>query len=236
MEQTIDSLKKTARLAGLLYLIGGIMAAYGMMYAPYQTTVQEDSFATAQKILNNEFLFRAKIVSNLTGAILFVILVFVLYRLFKNVNEHKAKLMVTFLILQVPITFLLETFKITALMLLKGEIMKSLDPAQAQDMAMLFIKTHHYGLIILEIFWGLWLIPFGQLVYKSGFIPRILGIFLIMGGIAYIIESFTTLLFPGYRAFVSQFAFVFYGLGELSIILWLLIKGVKNNIPTIDKQ
>jgi hypothetical protein len=101
---------------------------------------------------------------------------------------------------------------------------------------MLFLKTYDYGIIILEIFWGLWLIPFGQLVYKSTFIPSILGIMLIFGGVAYIVESLTFLLFPNYKTFVSQFTLIFYSVAEISTMLWLLIKGVKNNITTIDKK
>jgi hypothetical protein len=112
-------------------------------------------------------------------------------------------------------------------MLFKGEILKTFELSQRQDLAMLFIDLNSYGSITLEIFWGLWLLPFGLLVYKSGFIPRIFGYLLIIGGAAYIIESITQILLPGYSAFVSQFAFVFYSIGELSIIFWLLLKGAK---------
>ena len=233
MEDQIPSLKKTGRLAGLLYLILGILAVYGPMYMPFQTTIGGDSFATAKYILGNEFLFRTRIVSTLVSPIVFIFLVLELYRLLKNVNEYQATLMVAFVMVQVPIVFILETFNITALMILKGEIMRSLKPEIAQDVAMLFIKTHNYGVIIFEIFWGLWLIPFGQLVYKSKFIPRILGVFLIIGGMGYIIESFTILLFPGYKAFVSPYTFVSNGLGEISIILWLLIIGVRVQKPKV---
>ena len=227
----MKSLKKTARLAGFLYLVGAIASTYGLLYAPYQTTVGENSLALAQKIVANEFLFRTKVVSNLIAAILFVLLVFALYRLFKNVNEHNAKLLVAFMVVQFPITFVLETFQITALMLLKGEIMNSLEPGQAQNLAMLFLDFYHCGIGILEICMGLWLLPFGQLVYRSGFIPRILGVFLIIGGIAYIVDSFTFLLFPGYKAIVSKYAVVFWALAEFPIMLWLLIKGVKEQNP-----
>jgi hypothetical protein len=85
---------------------------------------------------------------------------------------------------------------------------------------------------MLEMFWGLWLFPFGLLVYKSGFIPRILGIFLILNGIAYVIHFFTHLLLPNYQALVFKIATPIWTLGEISIMLWLLIKGVKNKITT----
>ena len=92
---------------------------------------------------------------------------------------------------------------------------------------MLFLKISDYGSIVLETFWGLWLLPFGILVYKSRFIPRILGVFLILDGIALILHSFTSLLLPEYQTVVRQFALPFWTLGEISIMLWLLIKGVK---------
>jgi len=224
----MNPLKKTARLAGLLYLTGAIASTYGLLYAPYQTPAGEDSLALAQKIVAHEFLFRTKAVSNLIAAILFVLLVFALFRLFRNVDEHAAKLLVAFMVVQLPITFVLETFHLTALMLLKGEIMNSLEPAQAQNLAMLFLKFYQNGIGILEICMGLWLLPFGQLVYRSGFIPRILGVFLIVGGIAYIFDSFTFLLFPGYKAIVSKYAVMFWALAEFPIMLWLIIKGVND--------
>ncbi len=223
----INSDKKNARIAGLLYLLLAIIAPYGVMYVPSKTIVRGDAVATANNILANEFLFRTGIVSHLISVIIFLFLVLVLYRLLKQVNEHQAKLMVALVIVQIPIVFLIETFKITSLMILKGEVLKTLAPEQLQDLAMMFLKIHGYGLSMLEIFMGLWLIPFGLLVYKSGFIPRLLGVLLLIAGIGYIVDSFTFMLFPNYRAFTFQPALIFSGLGELSTMLWLLIKGVK---------
>ena len=227
MKQTVDSLKKTARLTGLLYLFLAITGAYSIMYVPSQTIVRGDAVATANNILANEFLFRTGIVIHLISVTLFLFLVLVLYRLLKQVNEHQAKLMVALVIVQVPIVFLIETCRITSLLILKGEVLKALDTEQLQDLAFLFLKVHGYGISTVEIFWGLWLIPLGQLVYKSGFIPRVFGVLLIIAGIGYIIDSFTFMLFPGIRVFTRQPAFIFSAIGEVSMILWLLIKGTK---------
>jgi len=128
---------------------------------------------------------------------------------------------------QIPAVFIIETFNIASLMIFKGEILKTFELGQRQDLAMFFLKINDYGSIVLEMFWGLWLLPFGLLVYKSVFIPRILGVFLILDGIALIIHSFTSLLLPDYQAIVYQFTMPFWILGEFSIMLWLLIKGVK---------
>ena len=125
----------------------------------------------------------------------------------------------------------MEAFNISSLMLLKGKILKSFELAQRQDLAMMFFNFSDHIALILETFWGLWLFPFGLLVYKSRFIPRILRIFLILNGAAYVVHSFTSLLFPDYQATIKLFAFPFWILGEISIMLWLLIKGVKTQLP-----
>src|ERR1019366_2699984 len=120
------------------------------------------------------------------------------------------------------------TFIFLALVLYR--LLKQVNERQANTMVVLvLVKINSSMTLTLEVFWGLWLIPFGQLVYKSSFIPRILGILLILGGIAYLIESFTGLLLPKDVSTVNQFTFVFYSLAEISTMLWLLIKGVKSS-------
>ena len=233
MAEKIIPLKKTARVAGLLYFSIALAAPFSLLYVPSKTFVNGDARATAEKILTHEFLFRSGIVIGMVSTVLFLFVVLLLYKLFKNVNEYQAKLMIALVLVQIPIDFLLDTFSITSLMILKGDILKTLDIQQKQDMAMLFLKIGHYGTLILEIFWGLWLIPFGQLVYKSGFIPRIFGVFLILNGIAYMLTSITFILQPNHQALIERYTLPFL-FGELAIMLWLLIKGVKDNthVPT----
>ena len=235
MENRVLPLKKTARLAGLLYLIWILTAIYDLMYVQPQTIVTGDAVATANKILANEFIFRTGIINGIFSSTVWVLIGLTLYRLFKHVNEGQAKLLVALVIVQVPAFFITGALDITSLMLFKGDILKTFELSQRQDLAMLFFKINGYVTITLEMFWGLWLFPFGYLVYKSGFIPRILGVFLILNGVAYVIHCFTHILLPNYQALVFQIATPFWVLGEISITLWLLIKGVKNNIPTIEK-
>jgi hypothetical protein len=230
MEQNLNTLKKTARFAGLLYLIWTITAFYSLMYVVPKTIVSGDAAATAKKILANEFLFRTGILNGMISSVVWVLMGLALYRLFRHVNERQTKLLIAFVIVQIPVVFITEALNITSLMLFKGEILKTFEINQRQDMAMLLLKINDYATITLEFFWGLWLFPFGYLVYKSGFIPRILGIFLILNGIAYVIHFLTHVLFPNYQGLVFQIATPIWTLGEISIMLWLLIKGVKNNI------
>ena len=227
MDEKVNPPKRTARFAGLLYLMSAIIFPYGVIYVPSQIMVRGDVATTADNILANEFLFRTGIVGNLIGQVIFVLLVLVLYRLLKQVNEHQAKFMSALVIAGVSIAFIGEVFNITALMILKGGILESTEPDQIHDLVAILLKLGSSGAQMVQLYWGLWLIPFGHLVYRSGFIPRILGVLLILNGIAYMILCFTFLLFPDYQTIIVKIATPFLFLGELPILLWLLIKGVK---------
>lgn len=217
-----------------MYLVWVATAIYGLIYVQTKTIVQGDAVATSAKILSNEFIFRTGIVNGILSSIVWILIGMTLYRLFKHVNEGQAKLLVVLVIVQIPVSFFMEALNITSLMLFKGDVLKTFELSQRQDLAMLFLKINDHVTITLEMFWGLWLFPFGYLVYKSGFIPQILGVFLILNGIAYIIHCFTHLLLPNYQALVFQIATPVWILGEISIMLWLLIKGVKSNVPTTE--
>ena len=230
MHENIVSLKRTARLAGLLYLVLGLLGFYAIMYVPNRIFVRGDTATSAKNLLTDEFLFRTSIVSHLLSVVTFLFLAFVLYKLFRKVNEQQAKLLVALVVVQVPIIFLLETFDISSLMTLKGQVFKAATHAPLQDVSQLFLKIRGYGLMTVEIFWGLWLIPFGLLVYKSVFIPRVLGVLLISAGLGYTIDSLTFLLFPGLRDATQPAAMILSGLGEGSTILWLLIIGAKDHL------
>ena len=149
METNVSSLKKTARFAGLLYLIWIITGLYGLLYVPSKIMVRGDTVATAQNILSNEFLFRTGIINDIISNALWVFLVLVLDRLFKQVNERQAKLMVALVIVQIPALFIMEAFNITSLMIFKGEILKTFELSQRQYLAMLFLKINDYGVLIL---------------------------------------------------------------------------------------
>jgi len=231
----VYSLKKTARLAGILYLIWIITGLYSIFYLPSQINIRGDAVTAAQNILSHELLFRASIIIDLISSTIWVFMVLVLYRLFKSVNERQARLMVALVIVQIPAVFIMEAFNITSLMIFKGKILKTFELGQRQDLAMLFLKINEYGVLTLELFWGLWLFPLAILVYMSRFLPRFLGIWLIIDGFALLVLSFTALLLPQYKDIVFKIAFPAM-LGEFAFMLWLLIKGVKNNMPTIEKQ
>jgi hypothetical protein len=169
--------------------------------------------------------FVSAFVSELVGAVIFIFVLLALYRLLKEVNRNHAALMVILGLVPVPIGFLNAVNNAAALTLLSGaDYLSVFRTDQLHTLAMLFITLYGYGNIVAQIFWGLWLFPFGLLVYRSRFLPRIL--WLILNCFAYLAISFTTLLLADYRGVVSR-AVIPALLGELAIVLWLLIMGAK---------
>jgi hypothetical protein len=231
MIQQATSLKRTARLAGLLYLIMAITSFYAIMYVPSHILVKGDIAATTNNMLTHELLFRSGIVSDLINAIVSLFLAFTLYRLFNTVDVNLATLLVAFVLIEIPIFFLLETFNLTSLILIKGEVFKSFTHEQTQDAGFLFLKMYGYGTMTLEVFFGLWLIPFGLLIIKSRFIPRVIGVLMLIAGAGYTVDSLISLLFPLFSSITKPVAFTFSGIGEIITMLWLLIKGVKEYNP-----
>lgn len=218
---------KQARVAGWLYVLMGAPAPFALIYLPNKLVVPGNATATAANLLASEALFRLGIVAELTSATFFVLLVFALYRLLKNVNEHHARLMVGLVLASVAVTFVGVVNNLAALTFASGsDFLSAFDKPQRDAMAMLFLRLHGQGTTVNQIFWGLWLVPLGMLVMRSDFIPRILGVLLIVDGIAYVIGSLTWLLVPAYGRVVFNASLPAY-LGELWIMLWLLIKGAK---------
>lgn len=228
MEMNSSSLKKTARLVGLVYLVWIITGLYGMFYVPSQINMKGDAAATAQNILSHEFLFRTSIINDIITNTIWVFMVLILYRMFKQVNGRQAKLLVALVIVQIPVAFIMEAFNIASLMIFKGEILKTFELAQRQDLGMLFLKINDYGVLTLEMFWGLWLFPLAVLVYRSRFLPRFLGVWLAVTGVFYLVLSFTGIMLPQYKDLVIHSVFALPAeLGEVAFALWLLIRGAK---------
>ena len=235
MEMNSNSLKKTARLAGLVYLVWIIMGLFGLFYVPSRINMHGDAAATAQNILSHEFLFRASIINDLISSVIWVLLVLILYRMFKQVNELQARLLVALVIVQIPVAFIMGAFNITSLMIFKGEILKTFELAQGQDLGMLFLKIGDYGVLTLEMFWGLWLFPLAILVYRSRFLPRFLGVWLAITGVFYVVLSLAGILLPQYKDMVLNSPFALPAeIGEMAFMLWILIRGA--NIKAVNSS
>jgi uncharacterized protein (DUF486 family) len=211
-----------ARVAGFLYLTLLPLGMFGL-YVSSILIVPGDAATTAYRIMASESLFRLSIVSALLVQIANVFVVLALYRLLKPVNREMALLMVILLLLGVPIAMLNELNHFAVLLLLSGaNYLTPFTASQLQALVPLFLALHKLGVSIAGIFWGLWLFPMGYLVLKSGFLPRILGILLIIGCFGYLIDSFAAFLLPNSEVNVAILTFW----GEVLLPLWLVIKGV----------
>jgi len=218
---------KAARVAGAVYLSMVVTAPFSLIYVPNKLIVRGDATATAANILAHETLFRLAILTDLVGHVIFICLGIALYRLFSNVSRSWALLLVGFVLVSSTVGFLNTLNNSAALILFRGgEFLSVFDTAQLNALGMLFIRLHSQGIFIDEIFWGVWLFPFGLLVFRSGFLPRVIGVWLMINCFGYVALSVIALFFPAYynTAFkVLQPVFF----GELAIMLWLLIKGAK---------
>jgi Domain of unknown function (DUF4386) len=223
----MNSTKKQARVAGLLYLLASIIGFFCLAYVPAKLIVSGDATATANRIRASETLLRLGIASELIAFTIFIFVVLALYRLFKAVSEKHAVAMATLLLISIPISLLNLLNEIAALVLVSGaSFLSAFEKGQLDALAYMFLRLHGQGFIVAQILWGLWLFPFGILVIRSGFIPRFLGYLLFIAASGYLASSFTSLLLPSYRHLVDQFAMVLEA-GELPIIFWLLICGAK---------
>jgi hypothetical protein len=200
-----------------------------MGYVPSKLIVHGNAAATASNIAASETLFRLGIAAALIGQAAFIFVALALYDLLQGVSRRHASLMVILIVVSIPIALVNELNSIAALVLVRGESV--FEKPQRDALAMLFLNLHHHGFVVAEIFWGLWLFPLGLLVYRSRFLPRFLGVWLALAGIAWVILSLTGLLLPQYQNKVdtySQPAFI----GEIVFMLWLAIKGAQP--PALD--
>jgi len=176
-------------------------------------------------------LFRLGIASELISATGFIFLALALYRLFESVDRGQASLMVV-LVLSVPISFLAVVSELGALTVLSGaDFLSVLGGPQREALALVFVRTHGQTLLVNEIFWGLWLVPLGVLVMRSGFAPRVIGALLILAGAAYIVITSVSILLPDFATVVSTIAALPQAAGEVSMIVWLLTTRAGANAP-----
>ena len=225
------SQNKTAKIAGLLYLGVVLTGIFTLMYVPSTLIVSDNPSLTYHNITSSETLFRLGIVSGLLCYTFFLFLALVLYKLLKPVNENYAKLMVLLAVLSVPIFFLNMQNEFSVLSLMKGgQSQLGLSTEQIHTQVMIYLDQYDNGLRIVHIFSGLWLFPFGYLVIKSNFLPKLLGVLLMVGCFGYLVNFTGNTLFPNYAEIgIGKYISLPATIGEIGICLWLLIVGVKQN-------
>lgn len=204
---------------------------FNLAYVPSKLIVWSDASATVNNIKASETLFRLGILSGLICYTTFLLLPPVLYKLLKPVNKTYALLMVVLAVVSVPISFVNILNKFTVLTLISNaDYLKVFEADKLQAQVMLSLDSYSSRNQVASIFWGLWLLPFGYLIFKSGFLPKILGILLMVGCFGYLINFIGNFLFPNYgETVISTFITKPGSIDEIGTCLRLLIMGAKDN-------
>lgn len=225
----MDATKKTARAAGIMYLVLVITGVFSIMYVPSQIFIADDVTATMNNISNHSTLYRLGVISGLIGQVSFVMVGALLYKLLKPVNQLHALSMLAFVLVAVPIAFVYGIFELAPVVMLGDDaFLKPFTTDQINALLMIFFKLRTIGITVVEVFWGLWLFPLGYAVYQSNLFPKILGVMLMVGSFGYVLVFIVNIVAPSY-ANVFSYATFLTTIGEFSFMFYLLIKGVKQN-------
>jgi Domain of unknown function (DUF4386) len=229
----MSSTRNPGRVAGLWYLLLCVLGPVRLMYIPGKLFVHGNATATVNNIAAHEWLFRFGIVADLVCGVILIFLTLAFYRLFREVDQYLAVLVVILGgVMPALIDFVGVVGDAGALMAVRGaDFLSAFDQPQRDALAMLFLRLRDHLNTAAEILWGAWLFPLAFLVYRSHFLPRFLGVWLVVNGFAYVLMSLTGELLPQFQGKVflySQPALF----GELALMLWLVIKGAKP--PALD--
>jgi len=227
----MNSPKKTARIAGILYLLIIICAGFSEGYVRSSLIVSGDAAATANNIVASEGLFRIGFVSDLIAFMSDLVVAILFYVLLKPVSKTLSLIAASLRLLAHPAIASINLLNhFAALLLLSGDnYLTAFQADQLHALSLFFLNMHHYGYLIAGAFFGLHLLVLGYLLFKSDLFPGILGVLLAIAAAGYLTESFGTFLLPQYEALFAWIVAVTAGIGELSLTLWLLIKGVRAN-------
>ena len=226
----MDSVRNLARWAGLLYGMASWLAPFAYLYVPDRLVVQGDALATAERVRASEGLLRAAIVAELYGVTMLLFAALALYQLFKRVDPRMAGVMAAMMLVSVPISYAGVLNHIAPLVLLESAAIAAvLDPGQIAAQVTLFLRLHNDGLLVNQIIWGLWLIPVGILVMKSGLFPRWLAWPLFAAGTGYVLNSLGGLVLPPSQRWITANLQIL-GVGEAPFFaFYLLIWGVRGH-------
>jgi hypothetical protein len=226
----MNSRKKQSRIAAALYLLNGLPAPFALLYVPSVLIVRGNATATANNVGDSETLLRLGMAGELFSSTVVIFAVLAFYSLFKAVSGKHARAMLVLMLISVPISYLNVLNDVAALTFARGpEFLSIFDQAQRDAFTLFFLRLHNQGVTLAQIFWGLWLFPFGIAVMRSGFIPRFVGIAAMIAGCGYVISSSAFLFLPPSAQGLGQLAQIL-GVGEFAFF-WLLIWGAKDEPP-----
>jgi hypothetical protein len=230
--------RRLARIAGVLYLLVGITGGFAEGFVYPKMYVAGDAAATAANVIANPGLVRLGVVSDLLDQTLFVFLALSLYMLLQHVNKGVARAMVVLVALAASITSLSAVFEFAGLQVATGAVnLSALGDAGSNGIVLLLLDTQHYGLLIAQVFFGLWLVPLGYLAYRSkGMFPKWLGVLLIVGGVSYLVDVLAALLLPVVSHSLHTFIVIPSALAEILMVLYLLVIGVRTAKPSVQPE
>lgn len=234
--------KRLAKIAGLLYLFIGIFSGFQYGYVLGKVYVPGDATTTADNVRANAGLFRLGVMADLLQATIFVFLVMTLYLLLKHVSKNVARAMVLFVAIASTTMLLNVIFKFASLLVATdSSYMHSFGIAGSNSLVMLLLDMQHYGFLIAQIFFGLWLAPLGYLAFKSGMFPKALGVLLIVATVCYLVDMFFLFLTPSFGEKINPFLMIAPLVGEVWMVVFLLIKGFRrssefNDAPILESN
>jgi hypothetical protein len=223
----MSSPKRLARIAGFLYLLVGIFGGFAEGYVEPKMYVAGNAAATAGNVVANAGLVRMGVVADLLDGTFFVFLALALYILLKHVHKSMAMAMLVLVILATGITCLSALFEFEGLRIATGAVdMAAFGAAGSSALVLLFLDAQHYGLLIGQIFFGLWLAPLGYLAYRSGWFPKALGVVLVAASASYLVDFLAAFLVPDFGKAIHGFAAILPAIAEPAMVLYLLVVGI----------
>ena len=224
--QDLNSLKKQSRRAAILYFLNALPAPFALLYVPSVLIVRGNAIATANNVRDSETLLRFGIAGELFCSTLVIFAVLAFYSLFKAVSAKHARAMLILILISVPISYLNVLNDLAALTFARGpEFLSSFAQPQRDALVLFFLRLHNQGFVLAQFFWGLWLFPFGIVIWRSGFIPRIIGVFAIIACCGNVIASCAALFLPTYASVIGPYTTILQA-GELPF-LWMVIWGAR---------
>ncbi len=235
MQQSTPT-KRLARTAGLLYLVVVVAGIFALMYVPSQLRIGNDPATALASIDAHESLFRAGIAASLVCYLAFLLLPLALYKLLSSYGRNAAAVMVALAVASVPLSFANVGHRLEVLNLVSGaDYLHGIAPDALAQQVMLSLKAYSKGMILNQVFWSLWLAPFGYLVYKSGILPKLLGILLMVGSAGYAAEAFGYILLADFATLPgAELLSIPASLGEIGTCLWLCIMGAREPAPSVE--
>jgi len=224
--------RRDARTAGLWYLAMAVTGPIGILVAPGQILVRGDAGATAANVVAHETLLRIGVVASVACQVAFLLTVLALERLFDGVSPRLLRLMHVLVVAGVPLAIANEIWPLAAMELVRAP--GGLGVEHAQALALQAMTLHGHGLALVGTFWGLWLLPLGVLVMRSGFIPGVIGVLLLAAGGTYLVDSALWLLAPAVHRVIASVLPLPTAVGELSMVVWLLVWGVKERRDVVS--